>query len=200
MTEQQIRSQRLAAALLADRGKPAPDRADITKCFMCGYSMVYRGNRFCSDRCCDFYDSSEPGYEQDWRQPPNPEHAPMAALKVVAGPPGIEVGSSYYSAIFDRAPMEMQPTREGFKIICAGCEREFESLGLRYCSAECDRRDRERQQNRKVLADAGIEIAPKKRCEVCGVVIPKWRNGRAVSKKTRFCSPKCARKGAKGAN
>jgi hypothetical protein len=192
---QQTRTQRLAAALLTDRDKQAPDRTDIIKCFMCGCSMMYRGSRFCSDRCRDSYDSGKPAYEQDWRQPSNPEHAPMAGLKVIAASPGIEVGSGYYVAPFGQVPVT--PTRNGFKIKCAGCDREFESLGLKHCSTECIRRDRERQENRKVLADAGIEIAPKKRCEVCGTVIPKFRNGRAVSSKTRFCSPKCSNKARK---
>ena len=190
MTEQ-TQAQRLAAVLLADRDRPAQHRDDIVKCFMCGHSMLYRGSCFCGDRCRGFYDSGDPAYEQEWLQPPNPEHAPLAALKVIAGPPSVEVGSSYYGGtVFGR--VVMAPTRDGFKIKCPGCDREFESLGLRHCSADCGRRGRERQESRKVLADAGIEIAPKKRCEVCGTVIPKWRNGRAVSSKTRFCSSKCA--------
>ena len=107
--EPQTQTQRLAAALLADRDKPTTDRTDIIKCFMCGCLMVYRGSRFCSDRCRDCYDSGEPAYEQDWRRSANLEHALMADLKIVAGPPGIEVGSGYYIAPFGQVPIA--PTR-----------------------------------------------------------------------------------------
>lgn len=41
-------------------------RTDITKCVMCGYGMVYRGNRFCSDTCRAFYDDGNASLEQDW--------------------------------------------------------------------------------------------------------------------------------------
>src|SRR3974390_1332294 len=37
---------------------------DITKCFSCGYSMTYRGSRFCSDRCRECYDAGNLSYEQ----------------------------------------------------------------------------------------------------------------------------------------
>jgi hypothetical protein len=44
------------------------------------------------------------------------------------------------------------------------------------------------------MAEVGIEVAPKKQCAApgCSATIPKWRNGRKVSKAARFCSPKCA--------
>ena len=43
------------------------------------------------------------------------------------------------------------------------------------------------------MAEAGIEAAPKKRCAApgCDAVIPKWKNGRQVSARVTFCSPKC---------
>ena len=86
-------------------------------------------------------------------------------------------------------------------IRCAGCQKEFESKGLRSCSAQCERRYRESQDNRRVAAEAGIELAAKRRCVECGTVIPKWRNGRQVSKAARFCSARCRqREKAKGAS
>jgi hypothetical protein len=46
----------------------APKIATV-KCFMCGLGMVYRGSRFCSQRCRDYYDDGAPGFAQDWLQP-----------------------------------------------------------------------------------------------------------------------------------
>ena len=164
-----MKTEQLAAALLADRNREVQERTDITKCFMCGVSMLYRGSRFCSDRCRDFYDLGEAGHEQDWRRP----------RRVV------------YT---DSAGREMRPTTNGFKIRCVGCEKEFESLGLRACNIDCERRYGERQKNLAVMAEAGIEPAAKKYCAGpnCNAVVPKWRKGRKVSAATRFCSPKCA--------
>jgi hypothetical protein len=86
-------------------------------------------------------------------------------------------------------------TEKGYRIRCAACSREFESLGLGCCSAECERRYREAQDNRAVMAEVGIEPAAKRQCANpgCGAVIPKWRDGRRVSGATRFCSPRCSR-------
>jgi hypothetical protein len=46
------------------------------------------------------------------------------------------------------------------------------------------------------MAEVGIKPAAKRHCENphCGAVIPKWRAGRKVSSKTRYCSPRCAQK------
>jgi hypothetical protein len=175
------------------RDDDAKPRTDITKCFMCGYGMVYRGKRFCSDRCRDFYDANA-SHEQDWLQPPNCEDVPLGELRVIAGPPGVEIGSRYYVGIFGRELMLMKRTRHGFTIRCAGCQKEFESKGLRCCSSDCERRYREREGNLAVMAAAGIQPATKRKCETCGTGIPKWRNGRQVSKATRFCSTRCSRK------
>ena len=76
------RVKRLTEALLADRSRGETDRNDITKCFMCRTGMMYRGSRFCSDRCRNFYDAGEP--EQDWLHRPKPEHLPLTELKVIA--------------------------------------------------------------------------------------------------------------------
>jgi hypothetical protein len=79
----------------------------------------------------------------------------------------------------------------GFKINCAHCAKEFDSKGLRCCSTECERGYRERQQNRATLAEVGVGLKEKRRCEQCATNIPMWRNGRKVSKSARFCSPRC---------
>jgi hypothetical protein len=65
--QQLSRTERLARALIADRNREAASRADISECFVCGHGMLYRGSRFCSDRCREFYDTGAPGHLEDWR-------------------------------------------------------------------------------------------------------------------------------------
>jgi hypothetical protein len=151
--------------LLRDDDKPA---SDITECFSCGRGMMYRGNRFCSARCRDWYDAGNPGRGQDWLH-----------------------GELVYRWR-DGRPMQRGP--QGFLINCAHCSKQFDSKGLRCCSKECERAYRDRQDNLAVMAEVGIEAAAKRPCANpdCGQTIPKWRKGRKVSAKTRFCSPKCA--------
>jgi hypothetical protein len=187
---------RLAAALLADRNRTKSERTDITKCFMCGVGMIYRGNRFCSDGCRDYYDAGNPGHEQDWLRPKT--NYGITGWRVVAGPPDIEIGSDYYKPLrgaFRNRNQILRQGKEGFVINCSHCRKEFDSKGLRCCSRECETAYRGREANLAVLAEAGIEASSTKRaCHECGVQIPTWRNGRKVSGKTRFCSPKCAQK------
>jgi predicted nucleic acid-binding Zn ribbon protein len=106
------KAERLAAAILADWQRTTPDRTDIGACFMCGRGMIYRGTRFCSDRCRDHFDTGAPGHEQEWRQR--------------------EIAYTY----LDGRPMAK--TRTGFKIACACCGTEFDSKGLRCCSTACE--------------------------------------------------------------
>lgn len=178
--------------LRADDGKPS---ADTTRCSSCGYSMIARKGRFCSDRCRSWFDAGNPSYEEQCEHQRALENAPLRGFVAVAGPPGT-VGTNPWQSILDASgggtPI-LRRGAHGFYIHCAGCQKEFESRGLRCCSAACERRYRERQDNLAVMAEAGIEPAAKRRCE-CGAVIPKWRNGRRVSSATRFCSPKCSRK------
>ena len=70
-----------------------------------------------------------------------------------------------------------------------------ESRGLRCCSTDCERTYRERRDNLTVMAEVGIEPSAKRICARagCNARIPQWRNGRQVSSKTRFCSPRCQR-------
>ena len=42
-----------------------------------------------------------------------------------------------------------------------------------------------RKANLAIMAEAGIEPRAKRQCEVCGVAIPTWRNGRRVPKSVR---------------
>ena len=81
-----MRNTGLAAAIEADLLRQDRQRADITSCFQCGYGMMYRNSRFCSDRCRDFYDAGNAGFAQDWRQPK--ANYGITGWRVVAGPPG----------------------------------------------------------------------------------------------------------------
>jgi hypothetical protein len=163
-----LKAQSIAKAILADRQRVKAERADITKCFMCGHGTMCRGSRFCSQRCRDYYDEGNP------RQVPKP----VCRWR-------------------DGRPMAMGP--HGFLINCAHCGKEFDSKGLRCCSKECEGSCRQRENNPAVTAKVGTEAAPKRQCQTFGVRIPKWRGGRKVSSKTRFCSPARA-KGPKDQN
>lgn len=159
----------------------------ITECFSCGRSMVYRGpkadgtsGRFCSEPCRQWFDAGNPAHE-----PLDSRKLYIAPQKAVAGPhPG-----------YLPAPMRMGP--HGFFIICAGCGNTFESRGLAYCKPECSRAHRERQENAKLMAEAGMEPAAKRSCLECGAVIPAWRNGRRTRADVQFCKPSHRRKYAR---
>jgi predicted nucleic acid-binding Zn ribbon protein len=182
-----MKTEQLAAALLADRNREVQERTDITKCFICGYSMLDRGSRFCSDRCREWFDAGNNPVD-------NATSYDLAGWRVITGPPGIETGSDYYAGVLGRQPINTKPGRHGFYIRCVGCEKEFESLGLRACSIDCERHYGERQKNLAVMAEAGIEPAPKRTCQQCGKTIPKWQAGKKTPSNKRFCSPKCAAK------
>jgi hypothetical protein len=59
----------------------------------------------------------------------------------------------------------------------------------------------ERQTNLAAMTEAGIEPATKRRCAApgCEATIPKWKNGRRVSSKVTFCSPKCRQRAKRAA-
>jgi hypothetical protein len=82
----------------------------------------------------------------------------------------------------------------GLLMNCYGCAREFRSLGLRCCSAGCEKRYRELQDVAATLAEAGMERAVKKTCEVCSAVIPKWLKGKRTPSSRRFCTDKCRKR------
>lgn len=90
----------------------------------------------------------------------------------------------------------LRPGRVGFFITCAGCQNEFESIGLKYCKPECERQQRQRSENQALMAEVGMDAPVAKRIcenEGCNRPIPTWRGGRRVSKATRFCTEKCQR-------
>jgi hypothetical protein len=69
------------------------------------------------------------------------------------------------------------------------------------CSAECEKAYRDTEERQVVMKKAGIEPTARRMCEGpgCDRPIPKWKNGRQVSSKVRFCSDLCRKRAAKKA-
>jgi hypothetical protein len=184
------RSERLAAALLADRNRESKSDDRIIACFACGHGFVCKGRqgdlngRFCSMRCQSWHDKGIGETPSDTTS--------LRGWKVIAGPPSIEIGSDYYAGAFGRELIPMKQKGDGLETKCFGCGKDFLSKGLRCCSAECEKRYREREHNLAVMAEVGIKAKAKRTCSRCGSRISTWRDGRRVSSKTRFCSPKSA--------
>jgi hypothetical protein len=159
----------IARDLLAER-RLSPQ---YPECFACGRTYVPKppsgddSTRFCSVRCREAFDAGFPPLDPAYH---------------------LKTNQRWYS---------LPLGRHGFLIECAGCSKTFDSRGLRCCSTECERTYRQRQQNQADLAEIGMEIATKRKCEACGGNIPNWRNGRRVSKATRFCSSQCGQRARK---
>jgi hypothetical protein len=118
------------------------------RCFACGATYLYKGRRgelngrFCSVRCQGAYDA---------------RYTPLAeqSADTLAGWTDAAGGADYYAGVFGRTPIAMKRTPNGFKVACAGCQREFESLGQSCCSDKCERRYRERAANIALMAEVG---------------------------------------------
>jgi hypothetical protein len=158
------------------RERTAMPEAQI--CLVCARSYGKGDGRFCSVRCRDAFDDGYPPYDRPAGLPKIGDTPRV----VVAGPPTLIARDL--------------PTRSGGWIIpCAGCKRDFVSKGLRCCSPECEKKCREHLEIEATMREVGAEAAPKRRCEVCNAVIPRWtKGGRAVKKTVRFCSDKCRQK------
>jgi hypothetical protein len=114
------RTAKLAAAILADRDrKPAESRRNIIECFTCGYTFMYaagagaRNGRFCSTRCQDWYDADNPTVLGAAEQKARYSDIPLECWKVVAGPPDLEAGSSYYAEFLAEASKGASRRRPG---------------------------------------------------------------------------------------
>ena len=104
MIDEPSKAEKLAAALLADRVKTKIERNDIAPCFSCGVTFISKGRRgdlngrFCSMRCQEWFDDGNPSFEQ--RKLKGDLYG-IIGWKVVAGPPGIEIGADYYKPLRD---------------------------------------------------------------------------------------------------
>lgn len=150
------RTDRLAAAIKADLLAERTAVKKAQECFTCGRPFLNPHSRFCHERCREAFDAGLGPYDPDYASKNNPR---------------------WYS-------LPMGP--RGFMITCKGCNRPFDSVGLRCCSIECDRKHRLNLE----VADHPFRIE-KRKCESCGGDIPNWRKGRRVSKAVRFCSRRC---------
>src|SRR6516225_10420919 len=96
----------LAAILARDLLRTEPSRtSDAAECFACGRSFMPRPSTgddnvhaFCSARCREAYDGGWPVYNSNKT---DVFDVPMSAWGVVAGPPGVEIGSQYYAPIIE---------------------------------------------------------------------------------------------------
>jgi hypothetical protein len=160
-----------------DSGHYPSTRSSSVECFLCGRSYTYKvpsgddSGRFCSEKHRKDYDT---GY----RRPEPVDPFKPTSWRVMAGSsPGYLPSTP------------MQRGQEGWYITCPGCGREFESNGQRCCGADCEERLCEHAENMALMAEVGMEPKAKRKCSVpgCDNPIPKWRNGRRVSQRARFC-------------
>jgi hypothetical protein len=207
----QMKTETLANIIKADLLAGKPEREIVPTCFARRRGYIYRGpngddsGRFCSDRCRNAYDAGWPVFDPEIHEPDRrrADWVPLAESRVVAGPPSLKPGR-----VYDPLAGSCQLSRgikrrgtHGWIIECFGCGRDFDSKGLRCCSAMCERAYRKREENKAIVSEVGMELPSKRKCAECGGDIPNWRKAKAgrnkgkavkVSSKTRFCSDRCS--------
>jgi hypothetical protein len=146
-------------------------------CFKCGKLFEPReargdnSGRFCSDHCRAEYDmpgafSLDPFKVTKWQV-------------VAGGDPGYLVAT----------PMT-RISGGGWRVACRGCCRPFGSSGLAYCKPTCRQVSQERAEAAALMAQIGMDApVPKRPCQApgCTGTIPRWHNGRQVSKRAKYC-------------
>jgi hypothetical protein len=160
----------LAADILADLTAERVERdVDIrlgepTKCFVCRAGMIYRGPQG-DDASGRFCGPScRTSYDRGLRYRPTSIRYPWPA------------------------------TKSGFIIACPGCSQDFDSKGLAFCSPDCQRKAKDRQEAEAVAAEAGHEVRNPRLCDGCGTRIPRYTaSGRATKKSVTKCA-KCTRR------
>jgi hypothetical protein len=78
----------------------------------------------------------------------------------------------------------------GWRVACRGCCRPFGSSGLAYCKPTCRQVSQERAEAAALMAQIGMDApVPKRPCQApgCTGTIPRWHNGRQVSKRAKYC-------------
>ena len=83
-----------------DGSRPIDAEISAT-CFACGRGYCKGDGRFCSTRCREAFDAGFPP-AQDSNYARAMTNVPLAAWRVVAGPPGIEIGARFYESILGR--------------------------------------------------------------------------------------------------
>ena len=95
-----MKKENLARAILADRNQTGP-KYEPAHCFVCDRTYAPKppsgddSTRFCSATCRKAYDNGYPAY----KPPIDVFSVPIRDWKVIAGPPGIEIGASYYGPL-----------------------------------------------------------------------------------------------------
>jgi hypothetical protein len=102
----------LLRAILADRQRHAEQpKYEAAHCFVCDRTFAPKppagdnSTRLCSEICRTAFDNGFPPYEAQVSVFSIPIHNWM----VIAGPPGVEVGASYYGPLLDRK----RPSQKG---------------------------------------------------------------------------------------
>lgn len=76
------------------------EQPDIACCFVCGRSMIYRGRRFCTERCREAFDDGfrphDPNYVRSLAR------VPLGAWRIVAGPLDAKIGERCWDFVVDR--------------------------------------------------------------------------------------------------
>jgi ribosomal protein L24E len=162
---------KLAKQLLDARARPATatQAANIGECFLCGRSYMRQpwsgddnSTRFCSDRCREIYDTGKfpPASENPGLHPElMPNLYGHAGWRVVAGPPGLEVGSLYYEDLLDHCDRKRKTKAKTAKSpdlirpqraceCCGGNIPNWTGVGkkrrrtrnnIRFCSKKCSK-------------------------------------------------------------
>jgi hypothetical protein len=92
------RAARLTEALLADRNRESPETQAVT-CAGCGRGTVDRGERCCSPRCEQWLIDGNPPVDPHLAR--KALEVPIRAWTVIAGPPGVSIGSRPYADLLD---------------------------------------------------------------------------------------------------
>ena len=193
-----MRTATLAVAIQRDLLRTEPVGTETPEC-ACGRPFMPRPStgddnthRFCSPWCREAFDNGFPPYDPDhFRE--LARTSDTSNFRVVAGPTGV----TSYDTLQDSNQVSRGIKRRGstgWVIECFNCGKEFDSCeGFRCCRSECERRCRNRSENHELMSKVGMDGPIKSKCHECGGNIPNWRNGRRVSKATRFCSDRCSR-------
>ena len=111
-----MRTTTLASAIQRDLLRTEPVRTNAPECFACGRSMVRRAtdgdnnSRFCSIRCQAAYDAGLPAHHSS---KVDVFDVPLSAWRVVAGPPGVEIGSQHYAPIIEAVERRRKRSARG---------------------------------------------------------------------------------------
>jgi len=76
-----------------DDTRPINDEICAT-CFACGRGYCKSDGRFCSTRCREAFDAGLPPYDHNYVRAMT--DVPLSAWRIIAGPPGIEIGARFY--------------------------------------------------------------------------------------------------------